>query len=60
MLGDAVVRASGIEHVGGWVGGSCSKGLDVTATSWTDRQTDRHGLMEIVCVIGILQMARQR
>jgi len=40
MLGDAVVRASGIEHVGGWVGGSCSKGLDVTATSWTDRQTD--------------------
>jgi hypothetical protein len=25
-----------------------------------DRQTDRHALMEIVCVIGILQMARQR
>ena len=27
--------------MGGWVGGSYSKGLDVTATSWTDRQTDR-------------------
>jgi len=50
--------------VGGWVGGSYGKELDVASTSWTDRQTDRqtdrHGLMEIVCVIGILQMARQR
>jgi hypothetical protein len=26
----------------------------------TDRRTDRHALMEIVCVIDTLQMARQR
>lgn len=60
MFGVAVVGASGIGYVGGWVGGSYGKELDVTSTSWTERQTDRHGLMEIVCVIGILQMARQR
>ena len=40
MVQDVVVRASGIEHVGGWFGGSYGKELDVTSTSWTDRQTD--------------------